>query len=86
MEVLIKPEPNRELLQKETELHQFKSIFQSKEQQLLEALMNDQSDRGILQSLDGILRNREDGGLLRSKDRRCRKRKSVFYCNEGCFR
>ena len=86
MEVLIKPERNRELLQKETELQQFKSIFQSKEQQLLEALMNDQSDRGILQSLDGILRNREDGGLLRSKDGRCRKRKSVFYCNEGCFR
>ena len=86
MEVLIKPETNREILQTEKEPQQFRSIYQSKEQQLLEALMNDQSERGILQSIDEILRNREDGGLLRSKDGRCRKRKSVFYCNEGCFR
>ena len=86
MEVLIEPETNREILQTETELRQFRSMYQSKEEQLLEALMNDQSERGILQSIDEILRNREDGGLLRSKDGRCKKRKSVFYCNEGCFR
>ena len=86
MEVLIKPETNREILQTEKEPQQFRSIYQSKEQQLLEALMNDQSERGILQSIDEILRNREDGALRHSKDGRCKKRKSVFYCNEGCFR